>query len=42
LAPVLAQVQSWGGPEGLAELLLAIERARKLVLRELDRGSRWL
>jgi hypothetical protein len=42
LAPVVEQVQSWGGPEGLAELLLAIERARKLVLRELDKGSRWL
>ncbi len=39
---LVEQVQSWGGPEGLAELLLAIERARKLVLRELDRGSRWL
>jgi hypothetical protein len=41
-APVLAQVQTWGGHEGLAELLLAIERARQLVLRELDKGSRWL
>lgn len=39
---VLAQVQAWGGPEGLVELVLAIERARKLVLRELDKATRWL
>lgn len=39
---VLDQVQAWGGPEGLAELMLAIERARKLVLREIDKETRWL
>lgn len=39
---VVDQVQAWGGPEGLAELVLAIERARKLVLREIDKETRWL
>lgn len=39
---VVDQVHAWGGPAGLAELVLAVERARKLVLRTLEKETSWL
>ena len=39
---LMSQVEDWAGPAGLAELVLAVERARKLVLRTLEKETSWL